>query len=141
MEKWLLREEQISQTNTLIKKERFGHWKDTAVMITGDAVQKFTCMFLEMWHTTEKQEPDYEAYLTPKSILKEKDGYVIPYADTPLDNEELGENVYINILNQAKDYVYIATPYLLISDEMERALCLAAKRGVDVRILMPGHSG
>ena len=120
------------------KKERFGHWKDTAVMVTGDAVQKFTCMFLEMWHTTEKQEPDYEAYLTPKSMLKEKDGYVIPYADTPLDNEELGENVYINILNQAKDYVYIATPYLLISDEMERALCLAAKRGVDVRILMPG---
>ena len=56
----------------------------------------------------------------------------------PLDFEELGENVYINILNQAKDYVYIATPYLLISDEMENALCTAAKRGVDVRILMPG---
>ena len=62
----------------------------------------------------------------------ESDGYVVPYSDTPLDFEELGENVYINILNQAKDYVYIATPYLLISDEMENALCTAAKRGVEI---------
>ena len=122
------------------KKLRFGHWKDTGVRLHGDAVFNFTLMFLEVWNAFRTPDLDYEAF-RPRRWHKEafeSDGYVVPYADTPLDNEALGENVYINILNQAKDYVYIATPYLLISDEMENALCLAAKRGVDVRILMPG---
>ena len=122
------------------EKARFGHWKDTGVRLLGEGVFNLTIMFLEMWNAFQKPDFDYEAFRPhrwhPETF--KTDGYVIPYADTPLDNEELGENVYINILNQAKNYVYIATPYLLISDEMERALCLAAKRGVDVRILMPG---
>ncbi len=122
------------------KKLRFGHWKDTGVRLHGDAVFNFTLMFLEIWNSFRVPDLDYEKF-RPHRWHKEpfeSDGYVAPYADTPLDNEEVGENVYINILNQAKDYVYIATPYLLISDAMESALCLAAKRGVDVRILMPG---
>lgn len=122
------------------KKLRFGHWKDTGVRIHGDAVFNFTLMFLEVWNAFKVPVLDYSIF-RPRRWHEEPfegDGYVAPYADTPLDNEALGENVYINILNQAKDYVYIATPYLLISDEMENALCLAAKRGVDVRILMPG---
>ena len=119
---------------------RFGHWKDTAVRLYGEAVYSFTLMFLEVWNAFRTPDLDYSVF-SPHRWHEgpfESDGYVLPYADTPLDNEELGENVYINILNQAKEYVYIATPYLLISDEMESALCLAAKRGVDVRILMPG---
>lgn len=122
------------------QKVRFGHWKDTGVRLHGDAVFNFTLMFMEVWNAFRAPDLDYEKF-RPRVWHEEpfaSDGYVIPYADTPLDNEELGENVYINILNQAKDYVYIATPYLLISDEMENALTLAAKRGVDVRILMPG---
>ena len=122
------------------KKLRFGHWKDTGVRIHGDAVFNFTLMFLEVWNAFKVPDLDYSIF-RPRRWHEEPfegDGYVAPYADTPLDNEALGENVYIIILNQAKDYVYIATPYLLISDEMENALCLAAKRGVDVRILMPG---
>lgn len=122
------------------KKLRFGHWKDTGVRLHGDAVFNFTLMFLEVWNAFRTPDLDYSIFHPRRwheDIFK-GDGYVAPYADTPLDNESLGENVYINILNQAKDYVYIATPYLLISDEMENALCLAAKRGVDVRILMPG---
>lgn len=122
------------------RKMRFGHWKDTGVRLEGDAVFNFTLMFLEMWNAFRVPELDYSAFKPRKWHPEpfENDGYVLPYADTPLDNEELGENVYINILNGAREYVYIATPYLLISDEMESALCLAAKRGVDVRILMPG---
>ena len=119
------------------KKERFGHWKDTAVMVTGDAVQKFTCMFLEMWHTTEKQEPDYEAYLTPKSMLKEKDGYVIPYDVMPYGTERVGKQIYLDILNTACQYVHIMTPYLILDYEMISALTYAAKRGVEVSIIMP----
>lgn len=122
------------------RKVRFGYWKDTGIRLHGDAVFNFTLMFLEIWNAFRIPDLDYSLFRPrrwhPESF--ESDGYVLPYADTPLDYEELGENVYVNILNQAKDYVYIATPYLLISDEMEHALCLAAKRGVDVRILMPG---
>ena len=122
------------------QKMRFGHWKDTGVRLYGDAVYNFSLMFLEVWNAFCTPELDYQKFRPhvwhPEDF--ESDGYVVPYADTPLDNEEVGENVYINILNQARDYVYIATPYLLISDEMAHALCLAAKRGVDVRILMPG---
>jgi len=122
------------------QKVRFGHWKDTGIRLQGDAVYNFTLMFLEVWNAFRVPELDYSAFNPHRWHPEpfENDGYVVPYSDTPLDYEELGENVYINILNQAQDYVYIATPYLLISDEMESALCLASKRGVDVRILMPG---
>ena len=95
-----------------------------------------TCMFLEMWHTTEKQEPDYEAYLTPKSMLKEKDGYVIPYDVMPYGTERVGKQIYLDILNTACQYVHIMTPYLILDYEMI-ALTYAAKRGVEVSIIMP----
>lgn len=119
------------------KKERFGHWKDTAVMVSGAAVQKFTCMFLEMWHMTEKQEPDYEAYLTPKTTTWKDDGYVIPYDVTPYGSERVGKQIYLDILNTACKYVHIMTPYLILDYEMISALTYAAKRGVEVSIIMP----
>ncbi len=65
-------------------------------------------------------------------------GFVQPYGDDPLDDERVGEDVYLEILYQAKRYVYITTPYLILDDEMKRALIMAAKRGVDVRIITPG---
>ena len=68
----------------------------------------------------------------------EGEGFVQPYTDSPLDNETIAENVYLDILNQAKKYVYIFMPYLIVDDVMRNALCMAAKRGVDVRIVTPG---
>lgn len=124
------------------QKKRFGHWKDTAVMLKGEAVWNMTVMFLHMWNVISRSsEPiDYESYFPhrfhPEAF--EDDGYVQPYSDTPLDGEVLGENVYLNIINRAKKYVYICTPYLIIDNEMMTALCLAAKSGVDVRIMTPG---
>lgn len=122
------------------EKIRFGHWKDTGMCIRGEAVWNFTMMFLQMWNAFCYTEEDYEPFRT--HVYHEDafptDGYVQPYGDSPLDSEITGENVYLNILNQAKDYVYIFTPYLVVDHEMNTALCLAAKRGVDVRIVMPG---
>jgi cardiolipin synthase len=120
---------------------RFGHWKDSAVRLEGAAVWNFTVMFLNMWDAfhTEKHD-DYDAY-RPEAFgqsLPESDGIVQPYTDSPLDEEALGENVYLDILGQAQNYVYIFTPYLVIDNEMMTALRLAAKRGVDVRIVVPG---
>lgn len=121
------------------KKERFGHWKDTGMKIKGDAVFNFTMLFLQMWDAERKEESDYSKYFPNRYWVgkKEEDGYVQPYGDSPLDEEGVGEGVYLNIISNAKKYLYIFTPYLIIGDEMAMALCMAAKRGVDVRIIVP----
>ena len=117
------------------KTVRFGHWKDTAVMIKGDAAVSFTIMFLQMWNLSLTEHENYENYVVKKSV--DADGYVIPYCDSPIDDEDVGERVYLDIINKASKYVHIMTPYLVISYDMQEALKYAAKRGVDVRIIMP----
>ena len=122
-------------------KNPFGVWKDTGLLLRGDAVWSFTLMFIEMWDTFCKKEDridNFELYRAPSEEKHKTDGLVLPYGDSPLDGERLGENIYIDILNQATDYVYIFTPYLILSEKMIYAIQMAAKRGVDVRIVMPG---
>lgn len=125
------------------KVERFGHWKDTAVMLKGEAVAGFTIMFLQNWNINEYGKEDkYENYIkTDFPQLREEnlptDGFVLPYGDSPLDNENVGQTVYLDILNRAERYVHIMTPYLILDNEMTGALTYAAKRGVDVIIIMP----
>ncbi len=120
------------------KKERFGHWKDTAVMLEGEAVQNLTVMFLQMWNITTTHMDDFTKYLTPKSLdLKREYGYVLPYGDSPMDDEIIGEQVYFHILNHAKKYVHIMTPYLILDNEMLNTLTFVAKCGVEVVIIMP----
>lgn len=119
--------------------DRYGHWKDASVMIKGKASWSFTLMFLQMWELCTGINEDYEEYYPWKNIpcLIKSDGFVQPYSDSPMDTENVGEHVYLQIINKAKDYVYINTPYLIIDDSMLSALCLAAKSGVDVRIVTP----
>lgn len=116
----------------------YGQWKDTGVRLEGDAVRSLTLMFLEMWNAIEKSDTDYAKYLPQVTYTAKQKGFVQPYCDSPLDGERVGENVYMNIIKNAKRYVYFMTPYLIPSDEMKRELGLAAKRGVDVRIITPG---
>ncbi len=118
--------------------ERFGHWKDTAVMLKGEAVRSFTLMFLQTWYMEEK-EPAFEPYIQiPEDLDVKADGFVMPYGDCPLDSYKVGEQVYIDLLNRAERYVHIMTPYLILDGEMENAIKFAAERGVDVRIILPG---
>lgn len=121
------------------KIERFGHWKDSSIILKGDAVWNLTIMFLQAWQFTCGEKEDYNKY-RPRinyTDIFENDGYVQPYGDSPLDDETVGENVYLNIINKAKEYVYITTPYLIVDNELVTALSLAAKNGVDVRIITP----
>ena len=120
--------------------ERFGHWKDTAVMLKGDAVRSFTLMFLQMWNLTEKQ-PDFSEAEEPYPKADESirpSGYVIPYCDCPLDEDKVGEAVYMDILYRAGRYVHIMTPYLILDGELETALKYAGQRGIDVKLILPG---
>ena len=117
---------------------KYGHWKDTAIMLKGEAVKSFTLMFLQMWNIMEKA-PEFEAFLNyPTYAPEDAKGYVIPYGDCPLDKDKVGERVYMDILYHAKDYVHIMSPYLILDGEMETALRYAAERGVDVKLILPG---
>ncbi|MDD2993204.1 MAG: cardiolipin synthase [Pygmaiobacter sp.] len=118
------------------RKERFGYWKDTAFMLRGPAVYSLTATFLKIWSFVDNSTPNYASYLPTRHYVT--DGFVQPYADTPLDNENVSACAYLNIINRAQRYVYIATPYLVIDYELQSALSLAAKSGVDVRIITPG---
>ena len=120
-------------------KSPYGHWKDNGFRIIGDAVWNFTVMFCEIWNAFYKKPIEVENFRPPAEHYfdSEDDGFVQPYCDSPMDNENVAENVYIDILNRAEKYVYIYTPYLIIDNGMRSALCIAAKRGVDVRIITP----
>lgn len=119
-------------------KKVFGYWKDAGLRLEGEAVWNFTAMFLQMWNVTRNTDADYSKYRYDFVKLSNTRGYVQPYGDTPFDDETLGENVYLNMLGYAKKYFYVFTPYLITDNEMCTALKLAAKRGVDVRIVTPG---
>ena len=119
------------------EKQRFGHWKDTGVMVSGNAVASFIRMFFHFWNAFSKEKEDVANYLP--AILERDSGAVIqPYDSSPLDNLSVGENVYVDMIERAKTYVYIFTPYLVLGDSLRAALCRAALRGVDVRIVTPG---
>jgi cardiolipin synthase A/B len=118
---------------------RFGYWKDTGIRLMGEAVHNLTVMFLTTWNSLCKTDEDFQQFKPDYYFTGnfQKDGFIQPYGDTPLDEENVAEDVYLNIINTAVNYVYLFTPYLIIDNEMMTALCLAAKRGVDVRIVTP----
>ena len=113
------------------QRVKYGHWKDSGLMIHGEAVNSLTKMFLESWNVAKNSEEDYEKYYVHEEN-KGNDGFVVPYGDSPLDDESVGENVYLNMINQSHDYLYITTPYLILDDNLQTALINASKRGVDV---------
>lgn len=122
---------------------RFGHWKDTGVKIVGPAVNSFIKMFFYLWNAAHAKKENVADYLLPYTAAqpqgeKERTLRIQPYDDSPLDSASIGESVYADIIARAKKYVYIFTPYLILDDFIRNTLCLAAQRGVDVRIVTPG---
>ena len=120
------------------RREVYGHWKDTAVMLRGKAVRTLTLMFLQNWGL-QGGKANYGKYLKHlDNGTEDPNGLVLPFGDSPLDDKRVGELVYMDILNRSEHYVHIMTPYLILDGEMETALKFAAGRGVDVRIIVPG---
>ncbi len=119
------------------EKERFGYWKDTGVRLEGEATFSLEMIFLNNWGFANGTDIDFEA--VPKNFSPQKSGgYVQPYAGSPLLRDQLTENVYMNIISKAKDYVYIFTPYLILGNDLQRVIENAVACGVDVRIVVPG---
>lgn len=116
----------------------YGKWKDTGLRLEGEAVDSLTALFLEMWRISTREAEDAGKYLNRGTPMPEAEGFVQPFGDDPLDGERAAENCYLNLIGAARERLYIMTPYLILTDEMTHALGLAAKRGVDVRIITPG---
>lgn len=145
------------------EKIKHGHWKDSGLRVRGRAVDSFVLMFFNIWNAFRKDKGVVSDYLAPEyaprvpaGVLEswtggaekatvesakgeKKEGFFVqPYDDSPLDRENVGETVYLDIIHRAEKYLYVFTPYLILDDFMRAALCDAAKRGVDVRIVTPG---
>ena len=121
------------------KKVKYGHWMDNIICIKGKAVWSYLVMFLTNWNALRHEDEDYTVFKYNDDVDElSYDGYIAPYAETPLDEELTGQSVYEDLLNSANEYVYIMTPYLIIDSEMINTLIHTAKKGVDVRIIMPG---
>ena len=120
------------------EKAKFGIWKDCAVRLCGDAAWSFTVMFLQTWELLTRQEEVFSAYAPQKRETVGERGWAQPYADSPIDRENVGEAVCLQIIQNARRYLFITTPYLMVDDNLLSALKLAAKSGVDVRLLTPG---
>lgn len=118
------------------RKVRFGHWKDNAIMLQGEAVWSMTVMFLSLWDYVSGRGDSIASYIPPEPVV-EGTGFVQPYVDNPMDDEPVGSSVYLNLINRANHSIYIMTPYLIIDYTMSEALCNAAKSGLDVRIITP----
>ncbi len=119
----------------------YGHWKDTGIRLEGAAVRTLTVLFLEMWNAirgTDMDDTDFSRFFPAAHAPEGGEGFLQPYADNPMDGQATGEDVYMHVLNYAVDYAYFVTPYLIITDEMKKAFELAARRGVDVRLVTPG---
>lgn len=115
--------------------EKYGCWKDAAVMLEGEGVRTLTILFLEMWSI--RRESEFDKFLSAPPYSVPAKGFAAPYGDCPLDGERVGEMVYIDLLNRAKSYIHIMTPYLILDGELETALKFAAERGVDVHLILP----
>lgn len=121
------------------EKKKYGYWKDNAVKLCGSAVNNLTAMFLQLFDLTTKKISDYDKYLNVEHETFDDGGYVFPFGDGPKPyyKELVGENNFINMINAAKKYVYVTTPYLITDNNLTSAIKNAAYRGVDVRIIVP----
>ena len=118
--------------------ERFGHWKDSGIRIDGPATQAFTRLFLMNWYINRGEISDFDQYHL-ENQTRSGNGLCIPYGSGPMPiyRMKVGKIVYQNLFNQAEDFVYITTPYLIIDYDLTEDIKNAAMRGVDVRIVTP----
>lgn len=118
--------------------ERFGHWKDSGIRIDGPATQAFTRLFLMNWYINRGEISDFDQYHL-ENQTRFGSGLCIPYGSgpKPIYKTKVGKIVYQNLINQAEDFVYITTPYLIIDYDLTEDIKNAAMRGVDVRIVTP----
>ena len=120
------------------KKERFGYWKDNMVRVSGSVVNSLTVLFLETWHLMNfTKKEDYTPYLKHYSA-KETDGYICFYGVNPTNEMSTGKMSYLYLIETAVKSLDIAMPYFIVDKEITDALIYASKKGVKIRLILPG---
>jgi cardiolipin synthase len=117
------------------RKQPYGHWNDAGIRLEGRAVWSLTLTFFNTLEFVTHKSFDYQRYFVDES--RPTDGYVIPFADTPLDKEETTKNLYLSLIYSATERISITTPYLIIDHEFKNALQYAAKSGIEIEIIIP----
>lgn len=120
------------------EKLRFGHWRDCAVRMQGAAAESFTVMFLQTWHLLSRTREPLRELIADRDTTTPSDGWVQPYADSPMDKIHVGERIYSHAISRSQKSLYVTTPYLTVGEEMIAALKCCAESGVDVQIFTPG---
>ncbi|MCL2676117.1 MAG: cardiolipin synthase [Firmicutes bacterium] len=123
--------------------KKCGYWKDSAIKLTGGAARSMAVMFLQMYNAQTKSREDFAPYLSEVSNVgtggESGHGFIQPFGDgpMPLYLEKVSQTAILNMINQAENYVYITTPYLIVDFQLMDAIKRAAKRGVDATIITP----
>ena len=120
------------------KKVKYGHWKDIGFKLEGKAVANYTAMFMQFWNAFAATPLGNDILISNDSAEDMQDGYVLSYYDSPLKSKAASNELFIELLSQAKDRAWFYTPYLILGDRLLDAFTRASSRGVDVRIIMPG---
>ncbi len=126
------------------RREKYGHWKDIAFRITGEGVKNYLRMFMEFWNAFHPEKIATEllnAYSEDDTLNVEKqseDGYILSYYDSPYNENEISNNIYVELLEQSTQRAWFYTPYLMLGDTLRDAFIRAAERGVDIRLIVPG---
>ena len=117
---------------------RFGHWKDSAIRIDGEGAWGFAAQFMHMWKMMGRAFPNEDDYYRPRHVQEGAPGFCQPFTDGPLNNPDNPiEDTYLQLISSAQRMLYLTTPYYAVEEAMQRALCIAADSGVDVRLLVP----
>jgi len=118
--------------------ERFGYWKDNALLLRGQGVWSLSVFFLTMWDDHHTPRSDYD-WFRPRELppLENVQGVVAPYADTPFPEDTVCADLHLQMITKAKNYLFLTTPYLVLDETISAALCTAARSGVDVRVMTP----
>ena len=124
-------------------QDRFNYWKDSAIMLKGPCVRTFTTLFLHLWNLHNKNLSSLESQLNQYVELEypryDTLGAIIPYGDDAYNKCDLAEDIYNYILSKSHHYVHIMTPYIIIDNTLLNSLIFAARRGVEVSIIVPMH--
>lgn len=119
----------------------FGHWKDNAVRIEGEATNNLTILFLQSYALASKEKQEFDKYLynKEKHPVIESNEVLLPFGTGPSNMyyKNMSSDVFLHLINQAKKSIDISTPYLVIDYALTNALIAASVRGVKVRILIP----
>ena len=121
------------------KDDKFGYWRDTHIKFKGSAVKDLNLRFLADWRYATKEEVDIEHIVEEESrVCTGNKGIQILSSGPNLSDRFEIKLAYLKMIQKAKKYIYIQSPYLIIDNSISDALKLAALSGVDVRIMIPG---